>query len=295
MLGRSGWLSLFVSLALSTGLQAAEQRIGLAAKVVNQVFSGSLLEPLLLKQGVTYNEQITTEADSAAIIQFDDQSTLNIGPGSKVVLDDFVYDPSSKTPLHGVVRVLDGALSFIGSKPQKDLAFATTAGTIGIRGTVFGMKVQGGTTGVEVVQGVVAVGNGAGSRTLTDGQYASLSTGQPPTLAPPPPEFRAAINKIEGLLGPEAKIYGRFAAKTNTPPARPPGASSAPITGRSQVRDPQGQVIGTYFKHGDGTIDAVDVSGHIRAIYDPARDATFDLAGNTLGAGNRLANILLGK
>ena len=81
-----------------------------------------------------------------------------MGPGSTVVLDNFVYDSdSSKTRV--VVNLTEGALRFITGKSNKEAyEIVTPTATIGVRGTVFDLYTKkNGEIAVAMIEGEVDV------------------------------------------------------------------------------------------------------------------------------------------
>jgi len=140
MLRLKGCIAVVGLLALigSPSVEAEQVTVGNAkvvVKTVTGIFEGDL-RMLKLQDDVYHNEAIETEAESATQISFVDDTTLTLGPNSKVVLDKFVYDPDPSkasfvmTATQGVFRFASGKL------PKKAYKINTPAATIGIRGTV---------------------------------------------------------------------------------------------------------------------------------------------------------------
>ena len=94
----------------------AAQKIGVASAVKNSVdVVGAGARPLSNGSDVGANERIRTGQQSTTQLLFLDQTTLNIGAQSEVVLDRFVYDPNGgagKVVINagvGVFRFVTGA------------------------------------------------------------------------------------------------------------------------------------------------------------------------------------------
>ena len=149
-------------------------------KTVTGLFEGDLRQ-LKLQDDVYHNETIETEAESATQITFVDETTLTLGPSSKVVLDKFVYDPDPSkasfvmTATQGVFRFASGKL------PKKAYKINTPAATIGIRGTVIevaivpaGLSGEDGESAVEIV-----VTQGEAKVLTCEGQEIELTAHQP--------------------------------------------------------------------------------------------------------------------
>ena len=90
---------------------------------------------LRLGSEVVYKERIQTSASGSLQVLFLDKTTLNIGPNSDLVIDEYVYDPNTGTGrmtaslAKGVVRFVGGQVSHTGGATVR-----TPAASIGIRG-----------------------------------------------------------------------------------------------------------------------------------------------------------------
>jgi hypothetical protein len=132
-----GWM---ISPAMTS---AAQVTVGNAKVVVKTVVgtSGNDQRTLQLLDDVYHNELIETKAESATQLVFQDDTTVTLGPNSKLVLDRFVFDPNQSkgsfimTATQGVFRFASGKLS------SKSYKINTPAGTLGIRGTEFTVAV----------------------------------------------------------------------------------------------------------------------------------------------------------
>ncbi len=101
----SGVFSL--ALFLSVGFSAAAQQLATEnplfgqssvgnASIVVKTVTGSLdgsVTKLRLQDDIYHNELIETFEESATELAFLDETTINLGPNSSIVLDEFVYDP----------------------------------------------------------------------------------------------------------------------------------------------------------------------------------------------------------
>ena len=84
-------LCLFLSSGVAT--DAAQTTVGNAKVVVRTVtgaYEGEMRE-LQLLDDVYHNEKIETAEESATQLVFLDQTTITLGPKSKIVLDKFIY------------------------------------------------------------------------------------------------------------------------------------------------------------------------------------------------------------
>ena len=138
---------------------AAQQKVGINAAVNTDATGtppGSAVRKLVIGQEVVHNERITTDAKGQTQILFLDGSSVSVGPNADLVIDEFVYDPSTGT---GKMTLTDiqGAMRFVGGKLSKQEGAVTLhigTATIGVRGGVFVADVQpGGKTEVVFVYG----------------------------------------------------------------------------------------------------------------------------------------------
>ena len=100
--------------------------------------------PSKVGTGVEMNDTIVT-AKAKAKLTFEDDTTVNITEQSKLVVDDFVYDPKKGTGklamkvVLGTARYASGQIAK--SNPQQ-VAINTPTATVAVRGTDFSMTVD---------------------------------------------------------------------------------------------------------------------------------------------------------
>jgi len=149
-----GWM---ISPAVTS---AANVTVGNAKVVVKTVVgtSDNNQRTLQLLDDVYHNELIETKAESATQLVFQDDTTVTLGPNSKLVLDRFVFDPNQSkgsfimTATQGVFRFASGKLS------SKSYKINTPAGTLGIRGTEFTVAINDPQSNSQETGVVVEVG-----------------------------------------------------------------------------------------------------------------------------------------
>jgi FecR protein len=108
---------------------------------VNQDATGTPPEgsahTLVVGAGVVHKENIQTSSQGSTQILFPDQSTLNIGRNSSLVIDEYVYDPKTNqgsmltTLAKGTLRFVGGQISHING-----VTVNTPLAALGIRGGV---------------------------------------------------------------------------------------------------------------------------------------------------------------
>lgn len=138
-----------LALAAATGPALAQNAVGTAAAVNPRSTgnAGSGVRTLELGSSIIHRERIETSASGSVQVLFVDKTSLNIGPGSNLVIDEFVYDPNAKagsmavTLTKGAVRFIGGNASHTGGAEVK-----TPVATIGIRGGVAAILHRDGET-----------------------------------------------------------------------------------------------------------------------------------------------------
>jgi hypothetical protein len=148
---------LVLAAAINAPAALAQTKIGVASAVTNEVSIG----PRRLSPGnnVHANERVRTGDTGAAQLLFLDETSLNIGPKSDVMLDRYVYNPSRGTG-SVVMSTTRGALRFVsGAMNPVSYTIKTPSAIIGVRGTILDLYSTPGFTLVIVVQGV-GVANG---------------------------------------------------------------------------------------------------------------------------------------
>ena len=189
---------------------AAQENIGVTAAVVNLVH-GTLAEQeraLVIGDRIFHNEAIETEVESSTQLLFLDETTMSIGPESRLVLDTFVFDPDpnvSKVVMSATV----GVFRFVsGSLASASYEIRTPVAIIGVRGTVFDLLVApDGATTVILRQGALAISNLEGVTVNIDtpglASTVAAPAAAPTPPAPPSPDLaRAIYESRQGAIEP---------------------------------------------------------------------------------------------
>jgi len=125
---------------------AAVQRVGIAA-AVNPATKGTPPggndRVVVVGSKLLQNERIVTSDKGRTQLLFLDGSALTIGPNSDLVLDEFVYDPETKSGKLAF-SATKGLFRLVGGKISKKTAvtFKTPSAVIGIRGGIAIVTVQ---------------------------------------------------------------------------------------------------------------------------------------------------------
>jgi len=153
----------FIAVALGSAGAFAEPLIG---TVVQKTFKGAVgtrvaatSEPLYFGHEVFAQETVTTPAKGATVMRFHDQTQLQIGANSTVVLDRFVYDVNGDSA-DASIKFTKGVFRYIAgqAKSEDNIKLSTPTTTLTIRGTRFLVSVaDDGSTTVAVIDGAVDV------------------------------------------------------------------------------------------------------------------------------------------
>ncbi len=210
-------------------LAASGDRIGDAIVIVNTVTADFKKKNRTLAAGddVRQDEVIEVKPDAQGELKLDDDTKLALGPGSRLVLDKFVYD-SDKKAGSIVLDLTKGAFRFMtGVAKKPTYVINTPNASITVRGTIFDLYILPDTSAwVLLHEGAVeitgrksacrvldqpgrivrvtrdgSVGRAADWSKLRDGAGVTFDTAfpfidKPPQIDPTPVLTRAAV--IEG-------------------------------------------------------------------------------------------------
>ena len=109
------------------------------------IVRGGKLVTTRIGTSVFRNDSLKTGADGSLAMVFRDDTLISIGPGSEVVINEFLYAPA-EGKLSLVTRLLKGTAAYIsgviGKLSPESVRFETPAANIGIRGTKFVVKIE---------------------------------------------------------------------------------------------------------------------------------------------------------
>ena len=160
-------LGSLVSSVLMTAPVSASQtpQIGSAVTVVNDVHAAYEQNQRALQSGdrVHEDELVEVGSDSRGELVLDDSTKLALGPGSRLLLDKFVYNGDrSKGDI--VVNLMKGTFRFItGTASKPSYRIRTPVAAISVRGTIFDTYVEdNGWIWLLLIEGAVRVCNDQG-------------------------------------------------------------------------------------------------------------------------------------
>jgi FecR-like protein len=149
----------YASWALST-VACLAAVVGNATFTKPGVFRNSAGTTIVLSPGapVAADDLVNTDREGRAKLRFLDGSNLDVGPGSQVKIDKYVYDPNRSAVAGAAVSLSKGVLRFISKgAPDGAYQFRTMTSTLAIRGTDFGLAFDPGpiVTTVQTFEGRV--------------------------------------------------------------------------------------------------------------------------------------------
>lgn len=117
------------------------QRVSGTAAVVRQ----DQILPAKPGLEIQAKDTLRTGTDGSIGVVFHDDTLLSLGPGSDLVIDEFVYAPR-QGKLSLVFRMLKGTAVYLSGLIAKlapdSVHFVTPSASVGVRGTKFAVKVQ---------------------------------------------------------------------------------------------------------------------------------------------------------
>jgi hypothetical protein len=160
--------TILVILAFQVGLLAPAQAEGVGRLTLMKgrvdILKGGQLPatPAKVNDGVQTGDVIRTRSASKAQITFMDNSTMTIGPESRVAIEAYMFD-SAKQKRNAVLQIFQGLAHVVVNKVYKpgepDFVVKTHTAVMGVRGTEFGIRLQPNSTTVLNLRGVLQVGN----------------------------------------------------------------------------------------------------------------------------------------
>ena len=137
--------------------------------------------PLKLKDDIYLNDVVSTFADSALGITFNDATTFNLTAKASITIDNYIYEDGGKKN-SALFDVTKGTVAFVASAVARtgDMKITTPTATLGIRGTTGLVEVNGAGGGAHNIKlypdpdghvGTIDVADRSGARlgTLTQG------------------------------------------------------------------------------------------------------------------------------
>jgi len=176
----------------SNGLAQNVGTTGAVNPLTQSTPPGGGTKQVTLGSQVIFKERFVTSGAGSLQLVFLDKSTLNIGPNSDVVINEYVYDPAKRDGKMSI-GLAKGALRFVGGQISHNgnAEIKTPVATIGLRGAVattsFNPQSQTQTTS-SIVGSATVTGLAGGTVTMVQGYTTTVGQGQSPsqpTRTPP--------------------------------------------------------------------------------------------------------------
>lgn len=154
--------------------------------------------------GISLGDQLASNATGLGLIVFQDESSVKLGPNSRLTIDEFVYSPGSSGSFglsmdRGVSRFFGGQVSKKG-----EMKITTPHVILGVRGGIVDLKVEGGqSTGILRAGKLTCTIDGE-TRVITKPGFACVSNGGSITVV--------KLRNVMDILDSPASIAG-----TNVP------------------------------------------------------------------------------
>ena len=233
-----------LSLCLLSGPAKAEDHIGSVSEPFYQGAIGILPQSSgteALNYSVrVYPKEIVDASTGRTSLSFNDGTTLQVGAGSKVTLDEFIFDPKSGT-LSGALDLGAGVFRYASGTLAKhnNLRLNTPVASMTVRGTNLVIRVEeGGETRVDVIDGSIGVIPCPARSAASSG--VSVTQGQSVAV-----DASCRVSVIGVSENPQREPISntpeRATAALSPPsPPDPPGPPSAPAGGIADPSDPPG-------------------------------------------------------
>jgi hypothetical protein len=162
---------------------------------------------LTRNSSVEQGDTLMTEKRTYARIKFNDGSEVTLRPESQFKIESFSYDQAKPKEDKGLFELVKGGLRTItgqvGKRAPDSYKMKTPPAVIGIRGTIFEVKICAGNCGgladgiyFFVPEGNITVSNAAGTQVVGAGQYAyAQNINSTPVILPQNPGIDFVLPK----------------------------------------------------------------------------------------------------
>jgi hypothetical protein len=208
---RSGSLPTWILFVLAccaalfwTSIAWSQQQIGTAYRIRPDVRATREIEPepvtLYQARPIFQKDLIDTQADSAALLRFWDNTGIAIGPETSITLDQVVYNPDLPAESKFDMRISRGAVR-VATGNLRNFLYLFEAAEAKVRpsGTVMTITVSARGATVSVVEGSATVNTAGRTVTVAAGQSTLVLRGAPPTPpvpTPPPPPIIVEMDRL---------------------------------------------------------------------------------------------------
>ncbi len=142
-------VALALSLLAASAWAAEGETVGSIKNVQGQatVVRGQESLPAAVGMRLSRSDLLKTGANGSLGVILRDDTVFSLGPNTEMALADFAFSPA-EGKLSLVTRMMRGTAAYlsgqIGRLSPQSVRFETPVATIGIRGTLFGVKIEDG-------------------------------------------------------------------------------------------------------------------------------------------------------
>lgn len=171
------------------------------AAVVVQASVASGVAPLKTGDSVYTGDVVQTGADSKLALAFADGTAFNLSSNGRMTLDEFIYDPNSKSN-STLFKLVKGNFTIVAGKVAKtgNMVFDTPVATMGIRGTTPNVQIaEDGTVKFStLIEGKKDTAASPNQRNLRVAPTRQRKASVSPTMTP---EQTATYNRLFNIDG----------------------------------------------------------------------------------------------
>jgi hypothetical protein len=247
---------------------------------------------LTIGSSIVVKERVRTNDAGSTQLLFPDQSTLNLGSNSDMVIDEYFYNPEAKSGSM-VASATKGALRYVGGQIShtSGVTITTPSAVLGIRGGIATILLAlsesiaqldpnlRGRVGNELVInhfGTVTIKNNVSQVTLRPGEATAIASVNQPIALP----FKVTDASLQQILRTQTSRSGQsggFGGRGSAPPGlvipSPPGFGTANLANpaRPPGTDPLGYT--SVFSAGAGVSRNKFQTNQVQSVVPQAQSA----------------------
>ncbi len=148
------------------------------------------------------NDRLKSNATGLGMIVFDDESSAKIGPNASLVIDEFVYDPSTRRG-SSTIRANSGLTRFYGGQISKRgrMNIRTPHMVLGVRGGIVEVSVKKGLTEGILRAGQMTCKLGGRKKIVTKPGFSCISNGTGLQIGPAGRNRFAILDSTDRIAG----------------------------------------------------------------------------------------------
>jgi len=151
-----------------------------------QVTTAGVTSPIAKGGVAVTGSTVSTGANSRAVLSFPDGEVLTLGSNSALKIQEYSYNKDEPDKdnmvlsfLRGTLRAFSGQL---GGRNPRNFRMTTPTATVGIRGTIYELAIDGEKLYATVSKGEIVISNAAGNVLVSAGQAGLAASSAAPEL-----------------------------------------------------------------------------------------------------------------